>query len=143
MGVGESIIILQSPGASNAADFRTAWGLPGSVQVLDDTLFGGPNIFSGLSSGGDSVRLFNPSDVQVARVDFGGSATGVSFEWSSTNVNLGLSVAGENGAYQIPYPSSALLATGSPGISTNVPEPMSVLLALAAGAIGSLFVRRR
>lgn len=142
VGVNESIIILQTPGVSNAADFRTAWGLPASVQVLDDTQFTGPNIFSGLSSNGDQVNLFDASNVKVDNATFGPSTAGVSFEWSRTNVNLALSVAGQNGAYQITYPSSTNTAIGSPGVSTGLPEPMSLVLALVA-AIGATFIRRR
>lgn len=137
IGAGESIIIHQiftAPDTPVSADFRSAWGLPNSVQILEQSQFTGTNPFSGLSgTSGDGVNLYNPSNVLVASVAFppatlaGNNVS--TFEWGRNSASLGLSVAGENGAYQITYPlnnPTSLKATGSPG--TSVPEPGTAAL---------------
>ncbi len=140
VAVGESIIIHQGAGASVATDFRATWGLLPSVQVLTQSQFTGTNPFSGLSSGGDSVFLFNNLAQQVAGVSFGASTSGVTFEWDGSGANLGLSVAGENGAFTSTYGG-----VGSPGVAVlPVPEPASgALLAMALCAGASWAIRRR
>lgn len=135
VAAGESIIVHQGVAATIAADFRTAWGLNSSVQVLTQTQFTGPNPFSGLGSGGDEVHLFDASSAEVSAVSFGASTSGVSFEWDRTGASLGLSVNGENGAFLSSYGGTA-----SPGASV-VPEPATI--GLGAIALSCLGARRR
>jgi hypothetical protein len=131
IGVGESIIIHQGVEANVASSFRTAWGLSPTVQVLTQAQFTGANPFSGLSSGGDEVNVYNNLAALADNATFGASTAGVSFEWGRNNANLALSVAGQNGATQITYPSSTNTAIGSPGRSV-VPEAGTILLAVIA-----------
>jgi hypothetical protein len=132
---GESIIIHQGAAATVAADFRTAWGLSNSVQVLTNMQFTGPNPFSGLGAGGDAVNLFDAANALVDNAMFGASTSGVTFEWSRANGDLGLSVNGQNGAFLSNYGG-----VGSPGTSV-VPEPMT--LALTSVGIVAVLRRRR
>ena len=131
---GESIIVHQGIGATVAADFRTAWGLTSAVQVLTQAQFTGPNPFSGLSSSGDGVNVFDNANVLASGRTFGASTSGVTFEWGRNDVNLGLSVNGQNGAFLSNYGG-----VGSPGASV-VPEPATAVM---AGLVGVLAMRRR
>ena len=70
---GESIIIHEGD-ASVPGAFRTAWGLSPTVQILSEDLFGGNNTFSGLSSGGDQVQLYNNLGSLVSQVSFGSTS---------------------------------------------------------------------
>ncbi len=134
VAAGESIIIQQGP-AGVAAAFRTTWSLPNSVQVLEGSSFTGPNGFSGLGSSGDGVNLFDNTNTLVSSVTFGASTSGVSFEWDTSGASLGLSVAGQNGAYQV-----ANSRVGSPGVA--VPEP-AALAFLTTSLAGLACLRRR
>jgi hypothetical protein len=134
--VGQSIIIHQGTNAAIPADFRTAWNLPASVVVLTESQFTGANMFSGLSSGGDEVNLFNAASVLVHGVAFGASTSGVTFEWDRSGASLGLSVAGQNGAVTSTYGG-----VGSPGTSV-IPEPATLALAGCA-LLGALQLVRR
>ena len=128
VAAGESIIIHQGDNTADAA-FRAAWGLSASVQILTEDLFGGNNTFSGLSSNGDQLRVYDPMGAEIAMVDFPSSTSGITFEWDRAGNSLGLSVAGENGAYAISEGR-----VGSPG--TSVPEPATLaLLGLAASCL--------
>lgn len=135
IAAGESIIIHENLDTSVAAEFRSAWALPSSVRVLEESLFTGSNTFSGLSSGGDDVHLFDKNGIEVAAVVFGASTSGVTFEWDGQETSLGLSVNGENGAYLSSYGG-----VGSPGIA-SIPEPTS--LSLAAMGLGLFLASRR
>jgi hypothetical protein len=134
IGAGESLIVHDGDSAVPAA-FRTDWGLNSSVQILYGDQFSGNNSFSGLSSGGDKVELYDSTAALVAEVMFGSATAGVSFEWNTLGASLGLSVAGENGAI-----GASNNRIGSPGA---VPEPGA--LALVGIAIGGLVgcTRRR
>ena len=136
---GESIIIHQiftDPDEPVSAAFRTAWNLPPSVQILEESQFTGSNTFSGLSSEGDAVRLFNPSGVEVALALFGASTSGVTFEWDRNGNSLGLSIAGENGAF-----TSSYGGVGSPGRS--VPEPATATLGILGLYLAARFLPRK
>lgn len=137
IGASESIVIHQGTDAGIPDAFRTAWNLPAAVRVLTQAQFTGPNPFSGLSSGGDEVHLFNPSNVEAAAVTFGASTSGVTFEWARNGANLALSVAGQNGAV-----TSAYGGIGSPGTSVNVPEPATIAL-MTGAVLGVIQVARR
>ena len=133
IAAGESIIIHENDiigGTIRIADeFRAAWGLSSSVQLLEEPDFTGPNPFSGLSSGGDVVSLFDPAGNLVDSVSFPAATAGVTFEWGTNGSSLGLSVDGENGAFLSNYGG-----VGSPGTAV-VPEPaaMTMMLFLLAG----------
>jgi len=135
ISAGESIIIHDGDSAVPAA-FRSVWGLANTVQVLNGDLFGGNNMFSGLSSGGDQVNLYDNMGSLVSSVTFPGSTTGVSFEWDTQGNSRGLSVVGEFGAY-----SAAGGRIGSPGA---VPEPATIaLVGMAVCGLASCGLRRR
>jgi hypothetical protein len=131
----QSIVILQD---SDLAEFEGIWGT--GITILDESQFSGGNTFSGLSSGGDIIRLYDadPSagGTLVAGVDFVAATSGVSFEWAADGSSLGLSVAGENGAY------AAGTDIGSPGVISAVPEPSSLAL-LSIASVGLAIRRKR
>jgi len=135
IAAGESVIIHQGTDPGVANQFRSDWGLSVSVQILTEDLFGGMNTFSGLSSSGDQVNLYNDLGAIVANVQFPAATAGVSFEWDTNGLGLGLSVAGEKGAYAI-----SDNRVGSPGVA--VPEP-AILALLALAACGLAGIRLR
>ena len=96
IGAGESIIILDDTGSSTAL-WKSQWALAPGVNVYDHSHFTGG--FSGLG-GSDGIALFDASDVLVTSVTYPNRATGISNEWGTDGTFLGLSVVGENGAYQ-------------------------------------------
>jgi hypothetical protein len=106
--------------------FRESWGLDGTVQVLSRSdIIGG---FSGLQNAGDAVHLYDDAGALVARVVFGDSeGGGSSFEWTTDDVSLGFSVAGENHAY-VAFENglgSAGTDVGSPAIAVaEASEPL-------------------
>ncbi len=97
---GESIIIAED----SVAEFQVVWGA--GPTVLDQSFMSGPDTFSGLSSNGDQIQLWDadpnagPANL-VAEVMFGASdGTGRSFEWDTNRNFLGFSNVGVHGAYQ-------------------------------------------
>ncbi|MDA0659849.1 MAG: lamin tail domain-containing protein [Planctomycetota bacterium] len=137
IATGESIIIHKIfENTPVSADFRSTWGLPNTVQILEESQFTGANPFSGLGTCGDDLRLFNPGGVEVASVVFGSSTSGVTFEWDQNGTSLGLSVAGENGAT-----TSSYGGVGSPGRS--VPEPSTATLGIVALCLATRIVQRK
>lgn len=120
----------------------------GGFDVLDTSEMTGDDAFSGLGSGGDSIMLWDhnpvmPGDVPVASVSFGAATAGQSFEWATNGDPLGLSVAGENGAFVActdgDDPALMGTAIGSPGV---VPEPAGIFTAMIA-LVSLLGLRRR
>lgn len=136
IGVNESIIITGETLGAEAA-FRQDWGIPAAVQIFN---VGGTN-FQDLNATGDTINVYNASNVLQATQTFGSATTGVSFEWGRDNTSLGLSVAGQNGAYVAPENGATGVGTdvGSPGV-TVVPEPSTLALVPLAGL---LVARRR
>ncbi len=142
---GQSIVIVDEPLADLAA-FVAAWG--GGFTAISRDSFGGPNPFSGLASGGDQIELWdqdpntNPLANLVAAVDFGVATSGLTFEWDRAGNSLGLSVAGENGAFVAPGNGGGGAGTnvGSPGIAP-IPEPST--FAVLALVTGMATLRRR
>lgn len=147
IGPMESIVIIDAAaGSVELDDFELLWGTGFTVLTTDQ--FSGPDTFSGLSSGGDQIELWdadpNPTSGagvnRVASVSFGAavSEAGISFEWDKLGNSLGMSVAGENGAYSPPVVTDV----ASPGIAVVVPEPGTMVLA-AFGLLGLLGARRK
>lgn len=133
---GESIIVIRDSEMIDgiATAFRAEWGLSASVQVIteDNIVATSPDLFSGLSSGGDEITLWdgdpNPTGgTGVNQIDmvvfpaapdelFEPDNFGRTFDFSSgTGV---LSVAGENGAV-----TAMGGDVGSPGFTSLVPTP--------------------
>jgi hypothetical protein len=134
INAGQSIIISQS----TEAEFSAVWG--SGITVFDQSFFTGPDTFSGLGSGGDQIELWDtdpnagPANL-VANATFPAATTGFSFQWNQNGIDLGLSVAGENGAY------AAGGDIGSPGVSA-VPEPGS-MASLAIASVAMMCYRRK
>lgn len=117
----EEAICIVDENSSNIEAWKTnVWGLAASVQALTKDDFGGDADFSGLSSGGDSVYLFDADSNLVTSVTFGDSAGGgKTFEWDADGVSLGFSVDGEYGAFTAP-------ADGDGGAGIDVGSPATV-----------------
>ena len=148
IGAGERIIILDETSAA-VPFWQAAWGTSATVYAQD--VFGGPDTFSGLSSGGDQIELWDsdpnagPANLVASVVFPAASGTGATFEWNSLGNSLGGSVVGENGAYMalndgagVPGPG---IDVGSPG-QAIVPEPTCLVLT-GLGLIGVLGIRRK
>ena len=149
IGAGQSIVIVDE-GADNLAAFVAAWGGGFTAYSKDD--FGGPDDFSGLSSAGDEINLWDadpnagPAN-QVAYVDFGECITcGASFEWDASGNSLGMSVAGENGAFVATNDGEGGVSVevASPGFAVGaaVPEPSTWTLLLLGAALLALGGRK-
>ncbi len=135
IAAGGTLVIVDE-NATNLAGFLEAWG--GGFTAISKDDFGGLDSFSGLSSGGDAIYLFDgdpaASGTLVTSVSFGDSdGGGKSFEWLADGTPAGFSVAGELGAFVAPGPGGG--DVGSPGIFA-VPEPSGLALLALAGVAG-------
>ena len=134
IAAGESIIILDTVNPDSVDDWKSMWGLlPKGVNVYDDVIYFS-DCFSGLGES-DGVFLYDASDSLVNFVEYPNRMTGFSNEWAIDGTYLGLSVIGENGAYQS---FDREPDVGSPG--TGVPEPCTILM---LGLGGLALVRKR
>jgi len=143
---GESVIFLEcAAGCAAIAGFRSYWGAPAATVQIGT--YNGAGAGVGLSTGGDAVNIFDSAGAVLARVDFGASTTGRTFDNAAglNNVLLStLSTAGVNGAF-----ASAGSLTGgasgfdigSPGLVAAIPEPASGALLLAG--LAAVLARRR
>lgn len=133
---GQSVIITgETTGAE--ATWLSNWGLSGV------TVFNLDNAFQNFSANGDMLNIYDASNALVTSVTFGLATTGASFEWNTSGGSLGVSVAGENGAFVAASNGQNTglgpgTDVGSPG--TAVPETSTALLGLVAVAG---FIRRR
>jgi hypothetical protein len=116
------IVCQETVGAEQA--WRDVWGIAASVPVVN---LGG-NEFQNFSSAGDEIHLYSPALVELASVIFGAATSGQSFEWDSAGNSLGLSVAGENGAFQATLSGGGGPDIASPGTGQSIPEPATLLL---------------
>ncbi|MBE0536272.1 MAG: lamin tail domain-containing protein [Phycisphaerae bacterium] len=95
IGGGQSIIIRDAV-AAGGDPWKDDWGLSAEMGVYDPGRFGGG--FSGLG-GSDGVFLYDAYNVLVTSATYPSSRVGVSHAWATDGRYLGLSAAGENGAY--------------------------------------------
>lgn len=107
--VNESIIILEHT-AAEAAAWRTDWGLQSSGVNVYDTSYFASN-FSSLGDP-DGVFLYDTFNAPVTSATYLDRASGVSNEWATDGTSLGLSVVGENGAYQSLYANPDIASPG-------------------------------
>lgn len=139
IAAGESLIVLEGP-STGVASFEALFGLtPGSIQILTEDDFTGPNTFSGLSSNGDEISLWdtdpNVLGAAFTLIDFvsfpAAAATGVPFDVFNGN--------------PVPNTTGTLTSNGdigTPGVATAVPEPGSVALLSLFGALAAAKRRR-
>ncbi|MHC4500051.1 MAG: lamin tail domain-containing protein, partial [Planctomycetota bacterium] len=129
IGPGESIIVIDAAGAGVSA-WKSDWDLGAEVGVYGVDYFSGS--FSGLGSA-DGIFLYDPSGDLVTSVTYPSRTAGVSNEWDTDGTFLGLSVIGENGAYQslnsspdVGSPGYAVIPSSTVGtiyVDVNAPGP--------------------
>ena len=145
IAAGQSVVFIEggSTGTGDAvlnANFKSAWFGAAATSVTFGN-YGGAGV--GLSATTDAVNIFNSFGTVMARVDFGASTAGISFDNQAGLNNVVLtqkSVVGVNGAFT----SASSGEVGSPGtIVTAVPEPETYALMLAGLAVVGVAARRR
>ena len=120
IGAGQAIIICQETiGAEQS--WLDLWGLSG-VTLLNL----GNTEFQNFGSTGDEIHLYDTSSNQITSVSFGAATAGYSFEWDTSGTSLGLSVNGENGAFQATSSAGGGPDIASPGVA--IPEPGTLAL---------------
>lgn len=130
---GESAVFIESAApTTDVPAFRTFWG--GAALLTSIGSYSGGGL--GLSSAGDGVTIFDPTQTIVAQVTFGAATTGTSFD--NTSGTPTLSVAGVNRAYN--SASTAPANIGSPGV---VPEPSTFAFIGVAATALAFALRRR
>ncbi len=84
VAAGESVILTEVP----AADFRTSWGLPGTVPVIGDNIANlGRN---------DEINLFDASDSLVDRLAYGDQTFAGTIRTQNVSGNFPLAALGSN-----------------------------------------------
>ncbi len=98
--------------------FRQEWGLASNAPIW----CAGPAVFQNLSSAGDMIYIYDAYGLEITSVTIPAATFGFTFEWAGDGSNLGLSVAGENGAYLAPDngEGGAGFDVGSPGVAMPV-----------------------
>ena len=145
IAAGESVIFIEtSTPATTVPGFQSYWGSP--VSGVQIGTYSGSGV--GLSTAGDAVNIFDSAGTVLARVDFGASTTGRTFDNAAglNNVTLPtLSTLGVNGAFNSAQPLTATttLDIGSPGAIAAVPEPETYGMLLAGLALIGGIARRR
>lgn len=119
---GNSLIVLRES-FFDVPTFRTLWNIDPSVQILSETQL---TSFPGFGAAGDEVYLFNGTGSSSSIVDsflFGQATQGFSFARFNNGqaVPGGLSSDGVFGAYRSDDTSEDV---ASPGINSNLPEPL-------------------
>jgi len=139
IGAGQSVIFLEGTGSANTSFISTWFGAnaPAGFAIGN---YAGAGI--GLSTGGDQVNIFDKLGVLQAKVSFGGSTRGQTFD-NAAGLNNAvvsqLSMVGNNGAFM-----NASGEIGSPGaIAAAVPEPETYAMLLAGLALVGTIARRR
>ncbi|MDH4240130.1 MAG: lamin tail domain-containing protein, partial [Phycisphaerae bacterium] len=108
ISAGESIIILNEPSINTGA-WKSVWGLGSEVNVYDQSHFSGS--FPGLDSS-DNIYLYDSSDILEASVHYPNCTSRISNEWDTDGRFGGLSVVGENGAYESTDPRPNVASPG-------------------------------
>jgi len=154
IAAGQSVVFLETSSANFATrvtNFNLAWFGNETSSVVFGS-YNGSGV--GLGTGGDAVVIFNSTGTIQARVTFGTTTTGFTFD-NAAGINgtapggpgdpgnpgtiSQLSAVGVNGAFL----SFNGAEVGSPGTITAIPEPTSILLAGIGGLAGWCVRRRR
>lgn len=147
IATNETIVIVNES-IANLPAWIAAWG-GGITAFSSESFVGSDDDFSGLSSGGDQIQIWdsnpntNPGAIEVASATFGASdGLGSTFEWFTNGTADGISIDGQYGAYVALADGAGGLGldTGSPGFAT-VPEPATIGLFVVGGI--ALIRRRR
>ncbi len=142
IAAGESVIFVETSGtqtnSGNAANFRTLWFGASPPPGLQIGSYSGSGI--GLSSGGDSVNLFNAGGTIVTSVSFGASQGGPFPTFDNAPGITGLpittsSVVGTNGAFTAAGDANEI---GSPGTIATSSTPIISITAVDPNAAEEL-----
>jgi hypothetical protein len=134
---GQSVVFIEgnasgSNDATVAANFIAAWFGGAAPAGFSIGGYGGSGV--GLSATSDGVTIFDSTGATIARVAFGASTAGFSFD-NAAGLNAAtltqLSALGVNGAFA----SLTSGEVGSPGTVGAVPEPAAAALLLGGLAV--------